>query len=187
MTTTTVTAETNLATDLWHKLELFTEGAPDEVFDIPSDEKFLEESLNFLPAGETIGRFYKTLLFNFTEFDFLEKAHIKLLWKLKGGKSSGNEILGRLQKPTGLLWHFSQCDYVVWFAADHCRSRQFTNWQMTALLYHELKYAAQDDNGNFAVRGHEFEGFVDEIKLFGAWKDSMKPIIYAARKLPGFE
>lgn len=117
----------------------------------------------------------------------MEDADVKLWWKLKGGKGGGNVTLGKLQKPSGLLLHFSRADYVVWFAADHCRERNFTNWQILALLYHELCHAAQDENGEFAVRGHEYEGFYDEIKLFGGWRENAKAIISVAQKLPGFE
>ena len=183
----TATSEVNQASELWHKLELFSEGTPDSLFVIPTDEEFLDAGGEFLPVSETLRRFYKALLYEFTDLSFLNRATVSLLWKAKGGKSKGNVTLGRLQKPSGLLRHFSEQDYVIWFAADHCFERGFTNWQMLALLYHQLRHATLDESGNFAVRGHEFEGFIEEIRLFGAWESATRNIIRAAQKLPGME
>lgn len=129
---TTDTAEAadikTAAVEMWHKLELTNCGKPNDFFDVPTEEEFLEAGSDFLPVGESIKRFYKALLYEFPEFGFLVRANVKLLWKLKGGKGGGNLTLGKLQKPSGLLRHFSDCDYAIWFAADHCREFYFTNW-----------------------------------------------------------
>ena len=33
-------------------------------------------------------------------------------------------------------------------------------------------------------QGHEFEGFVDEFEIYGAWRPVMEKIVLGARRLP---
>lgn len=76
-------------------------------------------------------------------------------------ESKGRTVFGQLQRPTGLLHHYSQRNYVVllnWQAWT-----AFSPWQQVALVYHELRHSEIDGK----TRGHDFEGFFDEIELFG--------------------
>lgn len=166
---------------LWEELKLQSVGQPhDQCEDVPSPYEFGEGE--FRVAEGCLKTFLRALRATpHLELEWLKQAHIVLLWKEKGGRSKGADTLGRLQKPTGLLRHFAAADYVIWLAADHCRSYAFTNWQMLALLYHELRHAAVDKNGGYGVRGHDFEGFADELRIFGAWDNSAGRIIRAAQ------
>jgi hypothetical protein len=170
---------------LWDVLEL--DGRPDDRFEIPQIKEFSESE--FISADDVLLPFYEALRRHFhDEFWFLEEARVKLFWKEKGGSSGGSDTLGKCQKPSGLLRHYSDCDFIIWIAADHCRARGFTNWQILALLYHEMRHTNFDNNtGKLTLQGHQFEGFVDELERFGGWRLSALNIIEAARRLPGME
>ena len=76
-------------------------------------------------------------------------------------ESKGRTVFGKLQKSTGLLRHYARTDFVVlvnWHAWE-----MMTPWQKVALVYHELRHA--DLEGK--TQGHDFEGFFDELELFG--------------------
>ncbi len=76
-------------------------------------------------------------------------------------KKAGRTVLGEMKRPAGLLKEYAAADYIV-----------VLNWpvwvvmnpmQRVALVYHELRHG--DVEGK--VRAHDFEGFFDELKLFG--------------------
>lgn len=76
-------------------------------------------------------------------------------------KQNGRNVLGQMKKPSGLLKRYARADYIVLL---HWPSWQAMNpMQRVALVYHELRHG--DAEGK--VRGHDFEGFFDELKLFG--------------------
>lgn len=163
-------------------------GLPDDEFaGIPSLDEFVNEKVEFVQCGELVELFANKLKYKFdNNLRGATEAKIKYFWKEQGGKSGGNLIFGKCTKPTGLLAQKVECDIVIWFAFDHCYGAQFTNWQMLALIFHELRHI---DYKNFEVgtKGHDYEGFVDEIELFGAWRANSSAVIQAARKLPGME
>jgi hypothetical protein len=171
--------------EFYYKLELG--GLPEEEFEIPAE--VLEDDADFTEDEGKIAEFYKALLYEFgnDEFNHLISAKLDFLWKAKGGKSGGRDVLGKCKKPSGELRHYSGFDYIILFSADHCARRRLKNWQILALLYHELKHTAMDENGKFVVRGHDFEGFMNELKIFGAWKSDAEAIIRTAQNLPLFD
>lgn len=138
-------------------------------FKVPKEHEFEQEESEFIVSPEiaVIGR---TLIKNYDEdFHQINFAEIGYFWKKKGGKTGGKNKSGQCQKPTGLLKHFSEMDFIVWLAADHC---QFNNYyQITALVFHELKHAGYNpENGEYEIKTHDFEGFNREVEIFGAWK-----------------
>ena len=179
-----------LGIELYYKLEL--DGLPEAVYEIP--EGILNEEANIQHDGGRIAKFYKRLLYEFgnTEFNHLTNAKIHFLWKSKGGKNGGRRILGKCKKPTGELRFYADADYVIVFSADHCselneNKMPIKNWQILALLFHELKHTCIDKNGKFSTKGHDFEGFHRELELFGGWKSDAEQIIKTSQKLPLFE
>ncbi|HXI16213.1 MAG TPA: putative metallopeptidase [Chloroflexota bacterium] len=115
---------------------------------------------------------------------------VRYFWKDKGGKSKGNLTLGKCTKPTGLLHHFAECDFVIWLAADHLRDAYPTATEVEAVVYHELRHAGEtepdeesDEPAQATIIGHEFEGFLDEVTLYGATVRNLKPIVNAAKQL----
>lgn len=171
--------------DFYFKREL--EGDPLDEFEIPAE--VLNEEVLLQHDGGIIAKYYQSLLYEFgdTTFAHLKDAKIHFLWKSKGGKSGGNVIWGKCKKPTGELKFYSDADYVILFSADHLFKARIKKWQILALLFHELRHTAIDENGNFITIGHEFEGFNDELETFGAWKPSAKRIVKTAQSLPLFD
>lgn len=174
----------SLPKNLYRNLRL--DGRAGDTFPVPGEEDF--DDGEFLNAEDAVAEFVSKLIEHFhDEFFHLEDAKIRFFWKAKGGSSGGNNTLGKCQKPSGLLKHYADADYVIWFAADHLRSFHFTRWQMLALVYHELRHTGLGEKGEYIVLGHHFEGFVDEIERFGPWKINAKAVITAAQKLPLFD
>lgn len=76
-------------------------------------------------------------------------------------ESQGRDVLGQMKRPSGLLKEYASADYIVllnWQAWQN-----MTPMQRVALVYHELRHGTPDGK----VRGHDFEGFFDELALFG--------------------
>ncbi len=108
----------------------------------------------------------------------LKKCNIVFLFKKEGGKSKGKLTLGKCQKPSGLLAYFSNTDFIIWIAADHTRGFDYIT--MEALLFHELKHADVEfddfDEIKPVINPHDWEGFADEIRIYGAWKSDIEMI-----------
>lgn len=190
MTTTTVTEEQVL--DAWlDGLVARAGGDPERGVQPPPAEAFVDEGgerTPFLPAPE-LADLAAQLLARHTHLAHLLGLEVVYLWKAEGGKSAGQDVLGKCQKPSGLLRHFSQADFVIWLAADHLRARLLSARQVEALLYHELLHTAIDDEGRPAVRGHDWAGFTREIEHYGLYLEDIRRIDQALRqtRLPGLE
>jgi len=76
-------------------------------------------------------------------------------------ESKGRTVYGRMQRPSGLLRSYSEADFIVLINWPIWQA--MTPMQRVALVYHELRHG--DLEGK--VRGHDFEGFFDELSLFG--------------------
>lgn len=84
----------------------------------------------------------------------------------KSWESKGRTVFGKCTKPSGPLQFFSRFDYLV---IINWRIWQGLNpWQRVALVYHELRHIDVDEQGKPTTQGHEWEGFFDELELFGA-------------------
>jgi Putative phage metallopeptidase len=164
------------------KLLVFGE-EPEAQFVIPHDDEFklvddddVIIEVEFL-AAPTLAAIGQALIEKRTCFEHLRDAKIHYLWKRKGGKSKGNLRYAYIQKPTGLLAYFSAMDYVVWAGADNCRAALFTWWQMEATMFHELKHSdvkeTEEGETSLILRGHDWEGFVDEAAHYGPWRPTM--------------
>jgi hypothetical protein len=152
---------------------------PDAKFPVPVEGDFIieEEERDFLRHQE-LARIGEALIERRGAFSDLKNCRVIFLFKKEGGKSKGTLTLGRCLKPSGLLSYFSRTDFIIWAAADHCRLYQFTYWQIEALLFHELKHAVverkADEDRKLSLKPHDWEGFVDEIRFYGAWRSSIE-------------
>jgi hypothetical protein len=146
----------------------------DELYEPPDDRSFEAELADYLPA-EDLTEMAEALL-DRTELRFgdLRELEIVYLWRRNGGKSQGMPVLGKPQKPSGLLAYFSHADFVIWLAADHCRAYEFTRAQVEAALAHELMHIGQDEDGKPCIVGHDFEGFRREIEVLGLWRHDLQ-------------
>ncbi len=76
-------------------------------------------------------------------------------------ESKGRTVYGQMKRPAGLLKSYAGCDFIVLLNWPVWQA--MTPMQRVALVYHELRHG--DVEGK--VRGHDFEGFFDELALFG--------------------
>lgn len=152
--------------------KLILGGEPDELFHVPGTDVFEREG-DFAEAQgcEKIG---EALIQTLDCFSSLRNASIVYLWKRKAANKPKLKM-GRCNRPSGLLRHFSHADFVIWFAANNCRDVAITRWQMEALIFHELKHAKMED-GEAVIVPHDWEGFADEIERYGFWKRDILPI-----------
>lgn len=120
-------------------------------------EEWIEAHLAQKIGERLIGRIVR--------FEFLTGYSVAYRYRHKESwESKGRIVYGRLQKTSGLLRHFSDVEFVVqinWLVWS-----AMTPWQKVALIYHELRHAAEED-GKPATNGHHFEGFFDELEVFG--------------------
>lgn len=147
---------------------------------VPPDDHFGEEDFLESRELEHLGR---ALIRRWGELGFLERFaaedRIAFVWKRKGGKSGGRAVLGKCQRPTGLLRFFSNQEFVIWIAADYAKAFGWTNLQLEALLYHELKHCAfeidlKTGEMTLTVQGHDDQLFWDELRRYGAWKQELE-------------
>ena len=108
---------------------------------------------------------------------------IAYLWKKKGGHGRGKATLGKCQRPTGMLKHFANYDFVIWLAADNMLQTNFKELQVEATLYHELCHAGKGKKDNPVIIPHDYEGFCSEILEYGLWRNELKAMDDTTRRL----
>jgi hypothetical protein len=117
-----------------------------------------------------------------SEFRHLEHARIEFLWKKAGGKSKGKARFGQCNKPSGMLAHYCPSEFIIWIAADHVREAVFTNLQLEALVYHEMKHCGfefDDKTGEqtWVLWPHDNELFLGELTRYGAWQPDLQRLV----------
>lgn len=118
-------------------------------------------------------------------FGHLTNVHIDYLWKKKGGKSKGQFIYGKTQKVPPLLGHYTSYDYIITLSADYLYGA--TSKNVEAVLFHELchvQFNDDEEEQEVALVGHDVEGFVEEVKIYGAWRKSLRQFVKACQQLP---
>lgn len=156
-----------------HVKRLIRGGDPDDLYPAPGLDAFksaperIKPDRDFAP-GDDIARIAGALIIAH-EWRRFDDLRVRYLWKREGGNRNGVATLGECVKTSGLARHFGDVDYVVWLAADHCRSFRLTRYHVEALVYHELLHADVDERGKPTLRPHDFEGFGQEITEYGLW------------------
>jgi hypothetical protein len=164
---------------------LITGGDPDERYPVPS--KGALEGVDFAPAADLEKIADALISSDLAKFGHLRDVTVIYLWKASGGKSAGKLVLGKCQKASGLVAHFSEADWVIWLAADHCRDLGMSRWQVEAAVYHELNHAGADvDTREPTVYPHDAEMFRAEIESYGLWKSDLRFVAPGFRDLPLF-
>jgi hypothetical protein len=100
---------------------------------------------------------------------------VRALWKKKGGKSKGALTYGKCVKPSGLLAHFCDVDFVIWLGADNVELESWTTVQIRKLLYHEARHIGWDEGDDehdpkAVILAHDVELFLGEVADTGAWE-----------------
>jgi hypothetical protein len=158
---------------------------------VPSAEQF--GAADFMPAG-TLTTIYEQLVTEHSTLDHLEQIEVAILWKKTGGKKGGRPVFGKTAKRSGLVSAFTSADFIVWLAANHISDAEYTDRQITALLHHELMHISYEDPPEgeegarkYVLQGHDFEGFKEELEIYGAWDDLLKEAADAFKQAPLFE
>lgn len=152
--------------------------------DIPTETQFAGKDFVSAPGLKAIA---DRLIANKDSLSVLEGLEVRYLWKRRGGTSGGNPKIGALQRPGGLLRYFSGgTPFVLWLAADHCRDLHLSPRQIEAAVFHQLLHADTnpEDDDQLRIRGHSFEGFVEELDEFGVWLPDLREMAAHVQALP---
>lgn len=141
------------------------------IYDVPADSDFGDEA--WLQSNE-LKKIADRLVEKHDELKHLYDFTVEFFWKRKGGASGGHITLGKCAKVGGVAKAFApDVTFVVWLAADHCREKSMTEYQINALVFHELLHTAVDENDKPVVVGHDFTGFHPEVREYGLWDECL--------------
>jgi hypothetical protein len=158
------------------KKKLVISGDPEMKFTLPAANDFGDADFILAPDLEKIGEaLIESVSGRMSE---LTEAKIVYLWKRKGSERP-RRILGKCNRPTGLLEYFSGADFVIWLAANNCHG--LTKWQIEAVVFHELMHAGWADGGPVMVP-HDCECFAADIQRYGFWKGDLEAIGKASQE-----
>lgn len=163
---------------------------PDRPVPIPEDHHFIDDEdheTDFLQAQELRGIALNLINTHETRFSHLANASFVVLWKRIGGSKAGKFTLGQTQRTGGLVRFYAEVEFVIWLAADHLRILKPDRKQIDALLFHELCHIAWDPmKGRRYIVGHDFQGFIAEVKEYGAWMKDLELAARVMQQLPLF-
>ncbi len=144
-------------------------------YPVPEDKEFEKSESGFISAPRLEFLASQLIALYGEKFDHLSRLKIRYAWKRKGGVTRGQAKFGQVQAITGAAQFVSgeQVEYLVWLGADNVRDNKFTEYQVEALLFHELCHFGFVD-GELLLVGHDFEGFSDELRHYGLWNQSIK-------------
>jgi len=163
--------------------KLVTGGDAEQLYPVPTPEEFEKAASEFLDA-EDLDEIGEALIEKQGGFGYLKELKLVYLWKEKGGESKGKAVLGRCQRPKGLLAKFCDADFIVWLAADHHRALRSTRFQVEATLFHELCHTDyNEEKDKPRLVGHDYEGFCREVELYGAWREDLERAARAFQQL----
>jgi len=153
--------------------KLVTPGNADELYPVPPDKLFEVDEFVTAPDLEAIGT---AIIDSMGGFGYLAGLNLKYLWQGAGGKSKGKLVLGKCQKPAGLLAKFSNADFIITLAADHHRVLRSTRYQIEANIFHELCHTDLDNEKDIPeprLVPHDVEMFCREVEIYGLWREDL--------------
>jgi len=163
--------------------ELVNEGTGEvrTLWNVPADADFAVAEAEFL-SDPNLDDLMDEVIGEFVELNWLAAFRVRILWQREG--TGKREILGKCRVASGLLGLFSKADWVVTLAADNVHGSRFTEHQVKALIYHELKHCALVGEAEKpGIANHDLEMFTDELRHFGAWAADIQHARHAFRQL----
>ena len=184
---------------------------PDALYPVPAEELFDNDSKYM--AAPDLERIAALLLkddLGVGHFAHLKGVRVVYLWKRAGRARNGRFVYGKCSKPSGLLQHFAEADFVIWLAADHLRDMQMkvrdtvvasveltrtiigaTHWQVEALLSHELEHIGTEETDDgvdkLVLKPHDLEIFRAEIERYGPWQADIIEAARSFKQMPLWE
>jgi len=143
----------------------------------PSQASFGHDQYMLAPGLEALA---ERLIERHDCFEHLRDVDIVYLWRAKGGASGGKAVLGKCQKPGGLLAFFAKYEFAIWLAADAAVAYDLSARQIESALFHELKHCGyvvpsnDDEPLRYVVVGHDVTAFNDEVREYGLWMDDLR-------------
>jgi hypothetical protein len=118
----------------------------------------------------------------------LATARIKYLFQEKAGKKGGKPVLGKVQKVSGVLEHFADCDFLVILAQDTWAD--LDNTKRTALVDHLLERCTGEEDPEdpgaamkWKTREPDVHEFSTILQRYGAWTEDLAGFCQVAQAL----
>lgn len=163
---------------------LVTDDDPTESFPLPTEiygEYMVSPELR--RVGEALLDHYTDTTFQHIHENLGGMPSFAWLWRAKGGKSGGNDVLAKITAPSGLARFYAGVDFVIWVGLDNLRALEPQRWQVEALLYHELLHIGAIENvdkrtgeiyfESLTLKGHDAELFIEEVTRYGMWRNNL--------------
>jgi hypothetical protein len=140
-----------------------------DAFPLPNPNEFHREFLEDEHLDELVAR----LILHYPQFAPFGDLTIRVLWQKDAGKEDGRLKLGSLSKQNNMTRYLAKVDYVVVVNYKAAAVHELNNWQMEALLFHQLEHIEIDETDDGEVklktRPHDVGLFNAEIMTYGAW------------------
>lgn len=163
---------------------------PDKRFPVPLDSQFDGREFKDAPELEDVAR---KLIARADELGDLAAypPMFRCVWRAKAKKTKGKTVLGFCNKLSGLVRYYGATDWTIEVSADALREIKASNFQVEALLFHELNHIevvvdVETFEVSYKVRGEDAYAFVSEIKRYGAWKSDLDSVADAWDQAPLF-
>lgn len=115
--------------------------------------------------------------------DAFENERLIPMWRKKAPVKADKVVFGQCVRVGTRERFFSEADWLVIISADAVAF--MTNEQLEALIYHELKHLAWDDEKEIIVPvGHDVELFRSEIDRYGLWMPTLRATAETFQQLP---
>jgi hypothetical protein len=151
-------------------------------FPLPNPNDFLREFLE----DENLESLLEALIVHYPEFAPFGDLTIRVLWQKDAGKEDGRLKLGSLSKQSNMTRYLANVDYVVVVNYKAAAVYELNNWQMEALLFHQLEHIEidEDDDGEVKLktRPHDMALFYAEVLNYGTWTLDLKNTANAFRQ-----
>lgn len=132
-----------------------------EVFTIPTDtdyEKLWDGSLApYTPAPEV-------------------EYRIRYLWSRESRKQRGKLIFGTASLNTPEVRWLTDTEATIVLYGTTMRALAIEDWQIEAVLYHELKHLTVGKGGKLTLRDHDVYMFYDEIRRYGLYMQALERV-----------
>lgn len=145
---------------------------------------------NALSSAEAVEELARSLMGSY--HPELSTARIKYLFQEKAANKGGRPVLGKVQKCSGLLEHFADCDFIVIVAQDKWNDLESS--KRVALVDHLLERCTGEEDPEdpgadmvWKTREPDVHEFATILKRYGAWTEDLQGFCAIAQGLDEIE